>query len=256
MSYTLSFTRQFFNMNIPRQFLSITLAIATTLDYVNAVQADDITNLGSLNQAEFLALSKDLAAASGHQPIEPATPLGLAGFDIGLGTSMTTTRAGSAWNAATGDSMGHLFQGKLMVTKGVSRSVDVGGFVSKSLNTNLTATGLHAKYALLEGGVVMPAVALRTSYSRLGGVSQMDLNNLAFDAVISKGFVGFTPYVGVGTVHSKAKVNRLSNVHDESFRQAKSFVGLSMNMVWFNLSAEYERVGSASNIGVKAGLRF
>ena len=120
----------------------------------------------------------------------------------------------------------------------------------------MTATGLHAKYALLEGGIVMPAIALRTSYSRLGGVSQMDLNNLAFDALISKGFVGFTPYVGVGTVHSKAKVNGLSNVHDERFRQAKSFVGVSMNMVWFNLSAEYERVGSASNIGVKAGLRF
>ena len=243
-------------MKTARQLLPITLAVACALGSLSAAQAGDISHLGNLNQTEFLALSKDLAAATAHQPMEPAAPLGLAGFDISVATTSTSTHAGSAWNTATGDSMGHLLQGKVMATKGLPWGVDVGGFVSKSPNSNVTASGFHAKYALLEGGVLTPAIALRTSYSRLGGVSQMDLNNLAFDVLISKGFVGFTPYAGVGTVHSSAKVNGLNNIQNESFNQAKSFVGVSMNMLLVNLSAEYERVGNASTIGVKAGLRF
>jgi hypothetical protein len=243
-------------MKNTRQLLPMTLAMVAALGSLSAAQAGDISHLGSLNQTEFFELSKDLAAATTHQPMEPAAPLGLTGFDISVATSMTNTRAGSAWNTATGDSMGQLLQGKVMATKGLPWGVDVGGFVSKSPNTNVSASGFHVKYALLEGGVALPAVAVRTSYSRLGGVSQMDLNNTAVDVLISKGFVGLTPYAGVGAVHSNAKVNGLNNINNESFTQSKSFVGVSMNMLLVNLSAEYARVGSASTIGVKAGLRY
>ena len=243
-------------MNITQRLLPITLAAVAACAGVNTAWAGDITSLGSLNQTEFLALSKDLAAATSHKPMEPAAPLGLAGFDVSAGTSITHTQAGNAWNTATGGSVNDLLQGKVMVTKGLPWGVDVGGFVSKSANSNVTASGFHVKYALVDGNVVLPAVALRTSYSRLGGVSQMDLNNTAFDVLISKGFVGFTPYAGVGTVRSHATVNGLNNLSGESFTQSKSFVGVSMNMLLVNLSAEYERVGSVSTVGVKAGVRF
>jgi hypothetical protein len=87
----------------------------------------------------------------------------------------------------------------------------------------------------------------------MGGVSGMELNNTGFDVLISKGFVGITPYLGVGTVYSSAKATGQSN---ESFTQSKSFVGVSWNVLLVNLSAEYDRTGKNASVGLKAGLRF
>lgn len=191
-------------------------------------QAGDLNNLGALSQSEFLALSKDLAAATSNKHMEPAAPLGLTGFDISAGTSMTNTQAGGdAWGKASGESMDRLPQAQIMATKGLPWGIDVGGFISQLPKTNITASGFHVKYALLEGSVVSPALALRTSYSTMGGVSQMELANTTFDVLISKGFVGFTPYAGIGTVQSTAKANGLNNISTESFNQAKSFIGVS-----------------------------
>ena len=243
-------------MKTARQLLPITLALASALGSLSAAQAGDISHLGNLNQTEFLALSKDLAAATNSNPMEPAAPLGTSGFDISAAAIVTNTQAGNAWSQATGDGMSRLLQTKIMATKGLPWGVDVGGFVSQLANTNITASGFHVKYALLEGNVVSPAVSLRSGYSRTAGASQLSMNNTALDVLISKGFVGFTPYAGVGTVRSNAKVNGVPNLSNESFTQAKSFVGLSLNMTLINLTAEYERVGSTSSLGVKAGLRF
>ena len=233
------------------------LIVVTAICSTATTQAGDLNNLGALSQSEFSALSKDLAAATSNKPMEPAAPLGVTGFDISVGTSMTNTQAGAdAWGKASGESMDRLPQAQVMATKGLPWGVDVGGFISQFPKTNVTASGFHVKYALLEGSVVSPALALRTGYSTLGGVSQMELSNTTFDVLISKGFVGFTPYAGVGTVRSTAKANGLSNLNTESFYQAKSFVGVSLNLMLINLTTEYERVGNTSTLGVKAGLRF
>jgi hypothetical protein len=235
--------------------LSRLLPIAWVLTSVTAM-AGDLNNLGSLTQSQFWDLSKDLAAATSAAPMEPAAPLGWSGFDVSAGVSITNTQAGGAWNQATGDSMSYLPQTKVMATKGLPGGVDLGGFIAQMTNTNITASGFHAKYALLEGGLASPAVAIRTSYSRMGGVSQMGLNNTGLDLLISKGFMGFTPYGGIGTVHSTAKVNGVAGLHNENIVQSKSFVGVGLNMMVVNLSAEYARVGNVPTVGLKAGMRF
>jgi len=242
--------------NTPQSFAA-GLIFVTAMCGTAITQAGDLNNLGALSQSEFLALSKDLAAATSNKHMEPAAPLGLTGFDISAGTSMTNTQAGGdAWGKASGESMDRLPQAQIMATKGLPWGIDVGGFISQLPKTNITASGFHVKYALIEGSVVSPALALRTSYSTMGGVSQMELANTTFDVLISKGFVGFTPYAGIGTVQSTAKANGLNNISTESFNQAKSFIGVSLNLMLINLTTEYERVGSTSTIGVKAGLRF
>jgi hypothetical protein len=215
--------------------------------------AGDLTKLNAINQTEFLALSKDLAAATSTKAIEPAAPLGLTGFDVSASTTMTQTKAGAAWQTASGDSMSNLIQTKLSVSKGLPGGWDVGGFVSKVPSTNVSVAGIQVKYALLEGNAITPAIALRGSHSRMGGVSGMELNNTGLDVLISKGFVGFTPYAGVGTVYSNAKATGKS---DESFTQSKSFVGVSWNVLLVNLSAEYDRTGKNASVGLKAGVRF
>lgn len=233
--------------------LPVAFAIAATMAISTQATAGDLTNFSAINQTQFLALSKDLAAATSTKAIEPAAPLGLTGFDISAAATATKTTAGSVWGTASGDSTNHLLQTKLSASKGLPWGVDVGGFVSQAQASNITASGIHAKYALLEGNAITPAISLRASHSRMGGVSQMSLNNSGLELLISKGFVGVTPYAGVGTVYSVAKAN---GKNDETFTQNKSFVGVSLNMLLVNLSAEYDRTGKTSSIGVKAGVRF
>ena len=239
-------------MKIEKRFLPVILAIAS-LAFTAQASAADLTNFSVLSQNEFLALSKDLAAATSTKAIEPATPLGITGFDVSGAASVTKTQASSAWQSVSGDSTDNLVQTKLMISKGLPGGWDVGGFISKINSTNVSVTGIHAKYALLEGNVITPAIAVRGSYSRIGGVSGMDLNNSGLDVLISKGFVGFTPYAGVGTVYSNASATGKGN---ESFSQSKAFAGVSWNILLLNLSAEYDRTGKNSTVGLKAGLRF
>jgi len=240
-------------MKIAHRFLPLTLTIATFLAYTAPANAADLTSFNALSQTEFWALSKDLASATSTKAIEPAAPLGISGFDVSGSTSLTNTQAGSAWNKVSGDSMDQLIQTKLSISKGLPGSWDVGGFVAKVSSTNISVTGVHVKYALLEGNAITPAIAVRGSHSRMGGVSGMALNNTGLDVLISKGFVGFTPYAGVGTVYTNATATGKA---DESFSQAKSFVGVSWNILLLNLSAEYDRTGKNASVGIKAGVRF
>jgi hypothetical protein len=235
------------------RLLPFTLAIATTLTLSTYATAGDLTNFNALNQTEFLSLSKDLAAATSTKAIEPAAPLGITGFDVNASTSMTKIHDGAAWAKASSDSTTNLLQTKLSVTKGLTSRLDVGGFVSKVPSTNVSVAGLQVKYALLEGNAISPAIAVRASHSRIGGVSGMELNNTGMDVLISKGFVGFTPYAGIGSVYSTAKATGKSNEH---FTQSKSFVGVSWNVLVVNFSTEYDRTGQTSSMSLKAGVRF
>lgn len=240
-------------MKIAQRFLSTTLTIAASMACTAQANAADLTSFNALTQTEFLALSKDLAATTSTKAIEPASPLGITGFDISGSASLTSTQAGGAWSKVSGENMDHLTQTKLSISKGLPGGWDVGGFVSKVSSTNVSATGVHVKYALLEGNAITPAIALRGSHSRMGGVSGMELNNTGMDVLISKGFVGFTPYAGLGTVYTNAKA---TGKNDESFTQSKTFVGVSWNILLLNLSAEYDRTGKNSSVGFKAGVRF
>lgn len=240
-------------MKIVHRILPVTLTFAASLACSAQAHAADLTNFNVLTQTEFLALSKDVSSATSTKAIEPAAPLGISGFDISGSASLTNTQAGAAWNKVSGDSMDRLMQTKLSLSKGLPGGWDVGGFVSKVSSTNVSVTGVHVKYALLEGNTITPAIAVRGSHSRMGGVSGMALNNTGLDVLISKGFVGFTPYAGLGTVYTNATATGKS---DESFSQAKSFVGVSWNILLVNLSAEYDRTGKNSSVGIKAGVRF
>ena len=240
-------------MRTAHRVLPVALAIASAVTFSHSATAGDLTMSNAITQTQFLGLSKDLAAVTSTKALEPAAPLGITGFDVSASTSMTKIQDTAAWTNASGNSKTNLMQTKLSVSKGLSGGWDVGGFMSQVQSTNVSVAGVHVKYALLEGNAITPAIAIRGSHSRMGGVSGMELNNTGLDVLISKGFVGFTPYVGVGTVHTSATATGKS---DESFTQSKTFAGVSWNILLLNLSAEYDRTGKNSTVGLKAGLRF
>jgi hypothetical protein len=236
--------------------LTICLGAVFSAGLTTETWAGDLSNFSTINQSEFLSLSKDLAAATSSKPSEPAAPMGMSGFDISGSVSVTETQSSSAWTKVTGSSTPHLPIAKLYATKGLPWDIDVGVFTATLPTTNLTASGIHAKYALISGNTVLPALAARVGYSRIGGGAQMDLSNTSYDLLISKGFLGITPYAGVGIVKSSAKLKGVSGLNSENFNQQKTFAGVSWNMLLLNISAEYDRTGQISSYSIKTGLRF
>lgn len=222
-----------------------------------SVLADNkITTLQNLGQAEFKSLSEDLGSALSYKPVTPAAPLGVIGFDVGLGLSATEMKKSSAiWTKASGSSLDTLVIPKLHVAKGLPFGLDVAAFISTIPTTNITLLGADLRYAILEGGIAMPAVSVRGAFTRLSGVDQLALHTESVDISISKGFAMFTPYAGIGQVWTSSTPHGVPLVA-EKFSQSKVFFGGNLNLGLVNLALEVDQTGAAKSGSGKLGFRF
>jgi hypothetical protein len=209
---------------------------------------------GAAAQADFKAFSEDLGSALSYKPITPPTPLGITGFDLGLEVTSTKMRNLAQ---ATGSSMTNLVVPKLHVYKGLPLNFDIGAFYSSVPTTNIKLYGGELRYAILEGGVALPAVGIRGAMTKLSGASQLAFTTKSLDVSISKGFAMFTPYAGLGSVwvDSTPNVAPLPLVK-ETFRQNKIFAGGNLNFGIVNFALEYDKTGSAPSYSAKLGFRF
>lgn len=224
--------------------------------FVQPVWAANNINLanfsGAAAQADFKAFSEDLGSALSYKPITPPTPLGITGFDLGLEVTSTKMRNLAQ---ATGSSMTNLVVPKLHVYKGLPLNFDIGAFYSSVPTTNIKLYGGELRYAILEGGVALPAVGIRGALTKLSGVSQLDLSTKSLDISVSKGFAIFTPYAGLGSVWVDSTPN-VAGLTKESFRQNKFFAGGNFNFGLVNFALEYDKTGSAPSYSAKLGFRF
>jgi hypothetical protein len=156
--------------------------------------------------------------------------------------------------ATNNSSLTNLVVPKLHVFKGLPLNFDVGAFYSAVPTTNIKLYGGEVRYAILEGGVALPAVGIRGAITKLSGVDQLSFSTKSLDVSISKGFAIFTPYAGLGTVWVDS--NPGAFVTKESFRQNKTFVGGNVNFGFTNLALEYDKTGSEPSYSVKLGFRF
>ena len=236
------------------------ITLLCTLGLAQPALAANISTLGALGQSEFKTLSEDLGAALSYKPVTPAAPLGVIGFDIGLEVTQTdTTKSAQIWSKATGNgsTVSKVYVPKLHVAKGLPFGVDVAAFYSKIPTTNISLAGAELRYAIMEGGLAMPAVAVRGAFTKLGGVDQLSLDTKSLDFSISKGFAMLTPYAGVGQVWVNSKANLTPfKLSDEKFTQSKIFVGANLNLGFTNLAAELDKTGGIQSISVKMGFRF
>ena len=95
-----------------------------------------------------------------------------------------------------------------------------------------------------ETTVIIDALAFRGHYSKLFNVSELDLTSYGADAVLSKGFAMFTPYIGIGAVVMDSEYTgslpanqTLQKFSDTSPRY---FGGLLMTITLFQLTADIE----------------
>ena len=234
------------------------LALLCTLGIAQPAMAASITTLGALTQPEFRTLSEDLGAALSYKPVTPAAPLGTTGFDMGIEISQTdVSKSSQLWSKITngGSSISKLYAPKLSIDKGLPFGIDIAAFYSKIPSTNITLYGGELRYAILEGGIAQPAVALRGAFTRLNGVDQLSLNTNSLDLSISKGFAMFTPYAGLGEVWVNSTPN-VAGLAAEKFTQFKTFVGGNLNLGFTNLAAEWDKTGGTQTISMKLGFRF
>jgi len=226
--------------------------------FAQPVWAANINNLSALAQSEFKLFSEDLGSALSYKAVIPAEPLGVTGFDLGLEVTSTEMKNSTLWSTATsgGTALKNLIVPKLHAHKGLPFGIDVGAFYSSVPTTNIKLFGGELRYAILEGGVASPAVAIRGSMSKLSGVNQLAFGTKGLDVSISKGFAMFTPYAGLGSVWVDSTPDAATGLVKESFRQSKIFAGGNLNFGLTNLALEYDKTGNSQSYTVKLGFRF
>lgn len=221
--------------------------------------ANNISALQNLSQSNFKLFSEDLGAALSYKAVTPPTPLGITGFDLGLEVTSTKMTSASLWSGAlsSGTALNSIIVPKLHVFKGLPLGIDIGAFYSAIPTTNIKLMGGELRYAIMDGGLALPAVGIRGAMTKLSGVDQLSFGTKSLDVSISKGFLMFTPYAGVGTVWIDSTPKNVGGLlAKETVRQNKYFVGGNLNFLLMNLALEYDKTGSSQSYSAKVGIRF
>ena len=220
--------------------------------------AGELDRLQLLNQSEFRLLSEDLGAALSYKALIPTEPQGLSGFDVGVAVTNTSLRSPAILDKASSgsDSFSSLTVPSLRLNKGLPFGFDVGVALSTVPGTSIRSWGGELRYSFIAGNTVLPAIGLRGSYSKVTGVDQLDFDSKGLDLLISKGFLIFTPYGGVGRTWVSSSARGVGSLASESFGLNRVFVGLNVNFGLLNVAVEADRTGSANTFGGKVGFRF
>ncbi|QEP44351.1 hypothetical protein D5085_15195 [Ectothiorhodospiraceae bacterium BW-2] len=234
------------------------IAVVFTLIWSMRAAAVDVDSLESLNQEEFELFTADMGAALSYKAIAPAEPLGIIGFDIGIEATLTELNSAEAFNKATGEEVSRIVVPKIHLHKGLPFDIDIGASLTKW--GELQLLGAELKYAFMEGGVALPAVAIRGSYSQVSGVTDLDLSTVGVELTLSKGFLMLTPYGGVGRVWVSATpseaITEAVALSESKQGLNRLFVGVNLNLALLNIAAEVDQTGDARSMNAKLGLRF
>lgn len=233
------------------------LALATVfLSVAGPLSAKSFDALENLSQEQFREFSENLSAGTHYKAVAPPETLGVLGFDIGLVVSTTDIRGQLFDQASAGGFEGsELIIPRLHVHKGLPFGIDLGASLGIVPDSDASVIGAEARYAIIDGGAVTPAVGLRASYAQVQGLDDFGLKSYALELGISKGVLMFTPYAGIGIVRSTANPRNMDNLSVETYEQRKLLVGVTVNIgIAFTLEAE--RTDDIRTYSAKLGFRF
>ena len=217
--------------------------------------AGDLANIGTLTQDQFLRLSTDLGAAVAYKGVTPATPLGALGVDAGLELTQTQLETASAFRQAGAGNLDNVYTTKLHIAKGLPFGLDIGAFVGKVSGVDGTLIGGELRYAILDDGLTVPAVAVRLSGTKLTSVSQLSLSTVSLDAMLSKKLAFVTPYIGGGVVRTQSSASS-ALLREEMFNKSRVFVGVNASFLLANIAVEAEKMNDNTSLSAKVGFRF
>ncbi len=236
-------------------FFAATLALASA--QAGAVGSLDPSLLGGV-QSAFDGMAEDLTSALSYKAVAPAASTGMVGFEVDVGVSLTETANIAQWGNAIGDTnLKYLPVPKIQARKGLPMGLEVGGVFSTVPGSNIKFWGGEVKYALMGGNVAMPAVAVRGAFTRLQGVELLEMSTRSLDVSVSKGFLFFTPYVGMGRVWGTVTPDAtLVGLREATPSAGKLFGGVHVGLGLFKLGYEWDKTGDAASHSLKLGLGF
>lgn len=219
--------------------------------------ADELDSIGELVQSEFQNLAENLAAATVYRALSPAEPLGTLGFDISVGASATEIdkRVFDIANGVSDWNLSVLPIPRIQVHKGLPFNFDIGASYTGVPEIEASIFGAELKWAFVDGSFATPAIAARASYSKLSGIDEVEVENLAFDVSVSKGFVMLTPYGGIGMIMSESTPNNIPGLKAATVDETRVFAGLNVNF-GMNLGFEVDTVAGLTTYSAKIGVRF
>ena len=227
----------------------LTLLLLVTLFSAPALAGKYDVDLTNLTPSNFNDLVKEAGTVIAYRGVAPAEPQGIfPGFDIGIEASFVKID-NTLWEEVleSNDVPSYLPVPRVHVRKGLPLGFDLGASYAMVPSSNIKVIGGELQYAIMDGSAALPALALRGHYSTLLGVDDLDLETYGADAVLSKGFLFLTPYVGVGVLRSDGEYTgnepSLQNL-DESETTQRVFGGvqIAMALLRITLDAEYSEV--------------
>ena len=207
-------------------------------------------------QSDFRGVTEDITAVAGFKALTPAEATGVTGFGVGAYGAYAPTQHKQAWNNLTGSDVSGIGTAGVLLHKGLPFGFDVGASYMAVPGTSARLWGVELRYALLEGGVAEPAVALRASYTGSSGIDEFKFSTTSIDASISKGFAMVTPYAGAGWIRGRANPDASTGLNSETVNRSKIFAGLRVSFVIFELTPEYERIGDNNSYNLRLGFSF
>jgi len=225
---------------------------------VPAMAETKITLPPTYGQEQFKSLSRDIGLAISYVPLAPAEPLGGVLPHVDAGIEVTVVQLDTKqtyWKDIETyigkDIPDSLPFPKLHIQVGLPVvPIDLGFVYASVPSTNIKYMGGEVKWAIFSGSVATPALAIRGAYTKLSGVTDLEINTKSLDLSISKGFLMFTPYAGYGMVWIESKEKSpLVTLKDESLSEGKGFVGAKitffplLNLV---VEADFAKVNSYS----------
>src|SRR3989475_3932740 len=202
--------RMIINKLPPAVAALVFLAVLMSAPATARAAGNDIQLSGTLTREDFRSLTRQLGFAASYFPLAQAAPLGILGLDAGVeATAVKIAKDSSFWQRAVGNGNppSYLAIPRLHVQKGLPFDLDIGASYTSVPSTNVSIIGGEFKWAILEGGAAMPAVALRISGTKLFGGSEVHMETYSVDLSISKGFLFLIPYAGVGQLLVNSRTN-------------------------------------------------
>lgn len=217
----------------------------------------ELDRLQNLSQSEFRQLSEDLGAAASSKVYTPSAPLGITGFDLAVNLTATSMQHHDIIQRASSSSVPSTFPlVQVRAMKGLPWDIDVGASYVYVPGTDIKVFGGEVRYAIVSGGIVMPAVSLRGSYTRMSGIDQLDLDTKGVDISVSKQILLVTPYAGAGYVHVTSTPKGVAGLGEERFGYPKLFAGVRASLGVVAFTAEVDKTGDTLSYGVRFGIGF
>lgn len=231
----------------------------------------DITTLSAVQNENIKSIIEFFALGADYKAVHYATPEGLLlGLDLGIETTAIqlpakTKDALTLMGNSTANVPSMIPLPRLNITKGLPFGFDLGAslFKMKVRGIDILNYGGSLKFAFFDGGVIMPAVAIRGTFNKGKYFNRIKTQTLGIELLVSKNLIILEPFGGIGYQSGKGEIDStgialptaITLDTKQTVSQVRAFVGATLKLGFLNLAAEAD-FGKIQTYSGKLSLNF